>query len=169
MGLAAEWKVSDRLKIGTEYTFSYGDIAYNLNDGGLSSTNPLAASYFNVANLPSINSSMHSVKLHGEYKLADNVTLLAGYGFDLFKDNDWAYGWSPAIAATSAAGVQSLNTFTSAEAQPSYRVHSLYTSVRVKFNVLARSGGPCGVRRTDRFLSGRCAKCRPYFQPFPSV
>jgi hypothetical protein len=108
-----------------------------LNDGGLSSTNPLAPSYFNVANLPSVDSSMHSIKLRGEYQLADNVTLMAGYGFDFFKDNDWAYGWSPVIAQTTAAnsatGLQSVNTFTSGETQPSYRVHSLYTSVRVKF------------------------------------
>lgn len=132
-GLAADWKITDRLKVGTEYTFSYGDIGYNMFDGGLAFNSTTAASYFNVQNLPSVNSSMHSVKVTAEYKLADNVTLMGGYGFDLFKDNDWAYGWAPIYGATSATGVQSVNTFSSAEASPSYRVHSLYTAVRVKF------------------------------------
>jgi MtrB/PioB family decaheme-associated outer membrane protein len=134
-GFSAEWKVSDRLKLGTDYTFSYGDIGYNLFDGGLALNSATAASYYNVANLPSVDSSMHSIKVHAEYKLADNVTLTGGYGFDLFKDNDWAYGWAPIIGsnASGLASPLSVNTFTSAEAQPSYRVHSLYTSVRVKF------------------------------------
>jgi MtrB/PioB family decaheme-associated outer membrane protein len=133
-GISADWKITDRLKIGTEYTFSYGDVAYNLFDGGLASSASNPVSYFNVQNLPSVNSSMHSVKVHGEYQLADNVTLLAGYGFDLFKDNDWAYGWNPIIASQAAnTTAPSVNTFTSAESQPSYRIHSVYTSVRVKF------------------------------------
>jgi hypothetical protein len=77
---------------------------------------------------------MHSVKIRGEYALAENVTLMAGYGFDLFKDNDWAYGWNPVYASQAATATSpSVNTFTSAESQPSYRIHSVYTSVRVKF------------------------------------
>jgi MtrB/PioB family decaheme-associated outer membrane protein len=134
-GLSAEWKIDDRLKVGTDYTFSYGDVGYNLFDGGLALSSAVAASYYNVSNLPSVENSMHSFKVHAEYKLTDNVTLMGGYGFDLFKDNDWAYGWAPIIASNSSglASPLSVNTFTSGEAQPSYRVHSLYTSVRVKF------------------------------------
>jgi MtrB/PioB family decaheme-associated outer membrane protein len=133
-GLSADWKVTDRLKLGTEYTFSYGDVAYNLFDGGLASASAVALSYQNVQNLPSVDSSMHSIKVRAEYKLADNVTLMGGYGFDLFKDNDWAYGWNPVVAAsTTGLPPLTVNTFTSAESQPSYRVHSLYTSLRVKF------------------------------------
>jgi len=133
-GVSADWKITDRLKLGTEYTFSYGDVAYNLFDGGLASASATALSYQNIQNLPSVDSSMHSVKIRGEYKLADNISLMAGYGFDLFKDNDWAYGWNPVVAAsTTGLAPLTVNTFTSGESQPSYRVHSLYTSVRVKF------------------------------------
>lgn len=127
-GLSADWKVTDRLKLGTDYTFSYGDIAYNLFDGGLVSTSSTAASYYNIQNLPTVSSSMHSLKLHGEYQLAPNISLLAGYGFDLYKDNDWSTGWSPVVLAS---GVTSYTT--SGESQSSYRVHSLYTAVRFKF------------------------------------
>ncbi len=137
-GASADWKVTDRLKLGTEYDFSYGDIGYNLYNGlsscgsyrnaagTLVSLNPCP--YGNVQNLPGVASSMHSVKVHGEYKLTENMSVMAGYGFDLFKDNDWQYGWSPVMMANGA-----VNTLTSGETKPSYRVHSLYTSVRLKF------------------------------------
>jgi MtrB/PioB family decaheme-associated outer membrane protein len=133
-GFSADWKITDRLKIGTEYTFSYGDVAYNLFGGGLVSSAAAPLSYYNVQNLPTVNSSMHSLKLRGEYALADNISLLAGYGFDLFKDNDWSYGWNPVMTANSAGTTPvTVNSLTSAESNPSYRVHSVYTAVRVKF------------------------------------
>jgi MtrB/PioB family decaheme-associated outer membrane protein len=134
-GVSADWKPIDRLKIKFGYTFSYGDVTYNMFDG-LSAPVTLF-SYENIQNLPKVSSSMHSLRLTGEYEMADNVSLLAGYSFDLFKDNDWAYGWNPLILANSTAGggttVNSVNTLTSGESQPTYRVHSLFTGVRVRF------------------------------------
>jgi hypothetical protein len=130
-GLAGDWKITDRLKVGTEYTFSYGDISYALFDGGLTSTSATALSYYNIQNLPTINSSMHSLKVHAEYQLTDNISMMAGYGFDLYKDNDWAYGWNPVVISTASTG-QSAN-LNSAESQSSYRIHTVYTSMRVKF------------------------------------
>lgn len=134
-GVSADWQVSERLKVGAEYTFSYGDIGYNLYDGGLALNTATAASYYNVSNLPTIDSSMHSVKLRAEYKLTDAITLMGGYGFDMYKDNDWSYGWSPVMAsnASGLAAPLGVNTFTSGENQSSYRVHSLYTALRLRF------------------------------------
>jgi MtrB/PioB family decaheme-associated outer membrane protein len=128
VGLSGDWKVTDRLKIGADYTFSYGDVGYNMYDG--IAVSPATTSY-NQANvsLPSITSSMHSVKLHGEYQLADNISLLAGYGFDLYKDNDWSYGWNPVVLSSAT----SINTLTSGESANGYRVHSVYTAIKFKF------------------------------------
>lgn len=126
VGLSGDWKVTDRLKLNADYTFSYGDIGYNMFDGIIAPGQSYSQS--NVS-LPSIASSMHSVKLNGEYKLADNMSLLAGYGFDMYKDNDWQYGWNPVVA--SATGT--IAGLSSGEPQNSYRVHSLYTAVRLKF------------------------------------
>ncbi|MDR3437112.1 MtrB/PioB family decaheme-associated outer membrane protein [Telmatospirillum sp.] len=135
VGLSADWKPIERLKLGVEYTFSYGDIGYNLYDGITTTTT--AYSWENVQNLPNITSSMHSFKLRGEYELASNISLMAGYGFDMYKDNDWAYGWNPVVLANTTIGggtaYSSVSTLTSGESQNSYRVHSLYTGVRVKF------------------------------------
>jgi MtrB/PioB family decaheme-associated outer membrane protein len=125
-GLSGSWKATDRLKLGVDYTFSYGDIGYNLFGGITSATT--TESYQNVQNLPNISSSMHSVKLHGEYQLTSSISFMAGYGFDLYKDNDWAYGWNPVVLSSGT-----VSSLTSGESQSSYRVHSLYTAMRVKF------------------------------------
>ncbi|MTJ83789.1 MAG: MtrB/PioB family decaheme-associated outer membrane protein [Telmatospirillum sp.] len=125
-GLSGTWKATDKLKLTADYTFSYGDIGYNLFDG-ISVANP-TQSYQNVQNLPSISSSMHSFKLRGEYDLTSNISFMAGYGFDMYKDNDWAYGWNPMILSSGT-----ITSLTSGESQSSYRVHSLYTSMRLKF------------------------------------
>lgn len=127
-GLAGDWKVTDRLKIGADYTFSYGDVGYNMYDG-ISIANSTLSYANNNISLSNVTSSMHSVKLHGEYQLADNISLLAGYGFDLYKDNDWSYGWNPVVLTNATT----INTLTSGESQNSYRVHSIYTAIRFKF------------------------------------
>lgn len=125
-GLSAIWKATDRLKFDTEYTFSYGDIGYNMF-GGITSTTT-TQTYQNVQNLPNVASSMHSVKVRGEYQLTSAISFMAGYGFDLYKDNDWSYGWDPVVLSSGT-----VSSLTSAESKSSYRVHSLYTAMRVKF------------------------------------
>jgi len=132
VGLGGDWKVTDRLKLGIDYTFSYGDVGYNLYNG-IIVTNPGTASYVNNPTLSSVSSSMHSVKLHGEYELAENITLLAGYGFDLYKDNDWSYGWNPVILQNQSSATTPFYGLTSGESNSGYRVHSVYTAVRFKF------------------------------------
>ncbi|WP_158240499.1 MtrB/PioB family outer membrane beta-barrel protein [Telmatospirillum siberiense] len=125
-GAALIWKATDRLKFDTEYTFSYGDIGYNMF-GGITSTTT-TQSYQNVENLPNVSSSMHSLKVRGEYQLTPAISFMAGYGFDLYKDNDWSYGWDPVVLSSG-----SVSSLSSGESRSSYRVHSLYTSMRVKF------------------------------------
>lgn len=125
-GASATWRATDRLKFDTEYTFSYGDVGYNMF-GGISVASQ-TESYQNVTNLPNVSSSMHSVKVRGEYQLTPNISFMAGYGFDLYKDNDWSYGWDPVVLSSGA-----VSSLTSGESKSSYRVHSLYSSMRVKF------------------------------------
>jgi opacity protein-like surface antigen len=135
VGLSTDWKPTPRMKVGLEYEFSYGDVTYNMLDGLYAPVT--LASYENLQNLPRVNSSLHTFKLRGEYQLTDNMTLLAGYGFELFKDNDWAYGWSPVVLTNTTVGggtgYNSVSSLSTGENQPSYRVHFLYTGVRIKF------------------------------------
>lgn len=126
-GISADWKPIDRLKLGADYVFSYGDINYNVFDGIVVSG--VGAATQNLTNPSSVNSSMHSVKLKSEYELTPAISLLGGYQFDLLTDKDWAY---------NAASVVSYNNntaflLTSGQTNPSYHVHTVYTAVRVKF------------------------------------
>lgn len=124
IGLSGDWQASERLKLGAEYTFSYGNVSYYMFDGITVATASNSAQLQSNLSLPSINSSMHSIKIHGEYKLTDDISLLAGYGFDYYKDNDWAYTY---------AAVLNSSTYTSGESENHYRVHSVYTAMRLKF------------------------------------
>ncbi|WP_158240620.1 MtrB/PioB family decaheme-associated outer membrane protein [Telmatospirillum siberiense] len=129
VGLGGDWHVTDRLKVGVDYTFSYGDVGYNMYSGIYSGATTNSWYQGNVS-LPSVSSSMHSVKLQGEYQLLDNITLVAAYGFELYKDNDWSYNWNPVLLNNAGT---SISTLSSGESANSYRVHSLYTAVRFKF------------------------------------
>jgi MtrB/PioB family decaheme-associated outer membrane protein len=128
VGLSGDWKPSDKLKVGADYVFSYGDVFYSLYDGIVAPVT--TQTYQNVQNLPDIKTTMHSFKLHGEYELMPNVSLLAGYGYDMLKDNDWAFSaYGPVLLTSLTSGFST----TSGQAAPSYHVHSVYTAVRLKW------------------------------------
>ncbi len=129
VGLSGDWKITDRLKLGASYNFYYGDVSYYMYNGVVVPGTP-TVSYANVAALPNVNSSMHSLKLNGQYALTPTMTLWGGYSYDVFKDNDWAYNtWAP-VTPTSATGGATLST---GVPNPSYHVNAVYTGVTVKF------------------------------------
>lgn len=125
-GLSADWKPIDRLKLGADYVFSYGNINYDVFDGIVASGVGTSTTQ-NLTNPSSVNSSMHSVKLKGEYELTPAISLLGGYQFDLLTDKDWAYSYAAVLPSGTSYQL------TSGETNPSYHVHTLYTAVRVKF------------------------------------
>ena len=127
VGLSAEWQATEKLKLGTGYTFWYGDVTYELFNG-VQVAAPVA-SYQNVQPFPTIPSSLHSFKVYGEYQLAANMVMGVGAGFDMFKDNDWAYySWAPAVQTSLTGG-----GLTTGVGSPSYRVYSGVTTLKVKF------------------------------------
>lgn len=133
LGASADWKATDRLKVGFAYTYSSGDLSYMLFDG-ITSASCLAcavssAAYANVANPPTIGTTMHSLQVHGTYAVAPNIDLWAGYQYSMFKDNDWAYtAWS-AVTQTTATGY----TVSSGAAAPASHANVVMTKVRLKF------------------------------------
>lgn len=128
VGLSGDWRPVSKLKVGADYVFSYGDIFYGMYDGIV--TPVTTQTYQNVQNLPDVKTTMHSFKLRGEYELLPNVSLLAGYGYDMLKDNDWAYSaYGPVLLTSLTNGF----AVTSGQTAPSYHVHSLYTAVRLKW------------------------------------
>ena len=131
VGVSGDWKINDRLKLLTSYTFYYGAISYELFNGLTTANTGIPTSTnVNVANLPNVNSSMHSLKLQGEYQVSPNVELAMGYTYDMFKDQDWSYNYPAAFYSSSGSGAVSLS---SGETNPSYHVHSVFSAVRVKF------------------------------------
>ncbi len=124
VGLSGDWKATDRLKLSAGYTFYYGDVSYYLYNGVIAPTT--TQSYQNVADLPNVNSSMHSIKLNAEYKLTSTMSVWGGYSYDMFKDSDWAYSW-PAVP------VGGYSTMTTGVMSPNYVVHTVFSGVTLKF------------------------------------
>ena len=132
VGASMDWKITDRLKVKSAYTFSSGSLSYAMFDGlTTANTGWTTSPEVNLQNPPNVNTTMHALKLTGDYDIAPNMTLTVGYAYDMFKDNDWAYNTYPAIFLNSltAGGLQ----VSSGETNPSYRVQSVFTSVRVTF------------------------------------
>ena len=89
--LGLGWKLGDGVKLGADYTYSYGDTGTYLYDG-LAGTPSTSAS--SVA-LPDVQSTLHAFQLHGEYEFLPNLTLWRGCNYEYFALKDWAVGWSP--------------------------------------------------------------------------
>ena len=130
VGVAADWKVNDKLKVGLDYTYYYGDIGYYLWGGaGTSSTAATTYQWQNVQNLPNVSSSMHNLTLHGQYEVTRNIGVWLGYQYQIFKDEDWAYNQWGAITKVSATNTAILTGV----AQPSDHVNVIMTKLMVKF------------------------------------
>ncbi len=61
MGVNAEWKVNDKLKLKADYTFSYGSVMFGQFDGVFVPPALVTQSFQNVSNYPDIHSLMHNL------------------------------------------------------------------------------------------------------------
>ena len=121
VGTTADWQANNDLKLGMGYTCQFGSTVFNQNAWGAPITN-----YTPVSQLPSNNSMLSSLSLHGEYALQDNIMITAGYAFERFITKDYLYNQQ----ATSA---QYATYLLPGEGNPSYANHVVTTSIHFKF------------------------------------
>jgi MtrB/PioB family decaheme-associated outer membrane protein len=115
-GIGGAYKVSDKLKVGAEYVFSYGE------------ENIFETGYWNSGApslLPNVTTMDNSVKLNADYEFVPGVDFLVGYAFDRFTMNDWAM-WG-----TTNGNVG--NSTTSGQGNPNYNVHTVTSRVAFKW------------------------------------
>jgi MtrB/PioB family decaheme-associated outer membrane protein len=134
VGLSTDYKISDKAKVSFAYTYATGDVAYNLFDGvTTTSCTPAcgvsSAAFVNVVAPPTIGTTMHSLMVNGQYEVSPRVTLIGGYQYSMFKDQDWAYTAWQSVTQTSATGYQ----VTSGAQAPVDHVSVVIARVRVKF------------------------------------
>ncbi len=126
VGLSGHWQVNPKLKLGADYTFSYGSVVFG-EFNGVFVPNP-TQSFQNVTNYPDINSVMQNVTLTATYELAPKVGLVCRLGYASFHNNDW-YDTANAI---QGAGTSAISILTPGYGAPNYGIGTLLVGVDFK-------------------------------------
>jgi MtrB/PioB family decaheme-associated outer membrane protein len=126
-GVSSEWKVSDKLKLGAEYTFSYGSVMFGEFNGVFVSSPTL--SYQNVTNYPDVDSVMNNVRLTAAYEVTPGMDLVLRGTWSYFHNNDWG----DTANAIQGAGTTAVSIVTPGYESPNYSVVTLMTGVKFKF------------------------------------
>jgi len=126
-GISGDWKVSDKLKLGAEYTFAYGSVMFGQFDGVFVS-NPTVSNQ-NVTNYPDIDSLMNNIKLTAGYELAPSLELIAQCGWTYFHNNNW----NDTAGPVQGAGSTTISYLTPGYGSPNYSTVTLMTGVKFKF------------------------------------
>jgi hypothetical protein len=105
--------IKDKLDIGADYTVSRSSSDISVNTGA---SNPA---------FPNRSASLDSLKLYANYRLKDNVGLLAGYWYERYDTRDWLLeGVMPGTVP---------NVLTLGEQPPRYHVNVVRLAVRYRF------------------------------------
>jgi MtrB/PioB family decaheme-associated outer membrane protein len=113
-GVSASRQFTPKLKLGVDYTYSYGNLAFAQagtfgSDGGVGDPH--------LSN----TSTNHEVKLYGAYTYSPNLSLYLTYKFDSLDYSDWAL--------VGASAYQVLT----GDLPPHYNVSTIIGAVRYKF------------------------------------
>jgi MtrB/PioB family decaheme-associated outer membrane protein len=105
--------IKDKLDLGADYTLSRAHSDITVNTGASNSL------------FPQINTSLDSLRLYANYRLKDNLSLLASYWYEHYDSRNWMLdGVAPGTIA---------NVLTFGEQAPRYNVHVIRASLRYKF------------------------------------
>ena len=121
-GISSDWQATDKLKLGADGNFSYGETAYLLGDGVYTATGT-GVNYL-ITQLPNVISQLYSVNIHGEYALTPNVSLWMGYRFERFIYKDATFGYNATLYG---------NALLPGDSNPSYVEHIVSAQLRIKW------------------------------------
>ena len=116
VGTGIEWQViKDKLEIGFDYTFS----------NAITETNTKAGSNLSNLLVPDLTTSLHSLRLRGDYQLQRNIRLRLSYRYELLDTNDFALD---NVNESTIDDVLSLGN-----RSPNYNAHIIAVSVIYNF------------------------------------
>ena len=111
--------IKDKLDLGADYTLSRSRSSITVKDG---TSNSL---------FPEMRTSLDSLKLYANYRLKDNLSLLASYWYEQYDTRNWMLdGVAPGTLATATSNPAVL---TFGEQPPHYNVHVIRVALRYKF------------------------------------
>lgn len=127
VGVSGDWKVTEKLKLGAEYTFAYGSVMFG-EFNGVFVSNP-TASYQNVTNYPDIDSVMNNLKLTAAYQLTPGMDLLFQGTWTYYRDNNWA----DSASDIQGAGSNTISVLGPGYGSPKYSVATVMTGMKFRF------------------------------------
>jgi hypothetical protein len=125
--MGSDWKVTDKLKLGAQYTVAYGSVMFGEYNGVFVSPQTTPAQ--SVQNYPDINSLMNNLRLTATYEVAPTMDLLLQGTWTYFHNNDWG----DTANAVQGAGTTTPSILTPGYGSPNYSVATVMTGVKYKF------------------------------------
>jgi hypothetical protein len=132
VGTSGEWKVTDKLKLGAEYTIAYGSVMFGEYNGVFVTTPTAGNFYQNVTNFPNVISLMNNLKLTATYAVAPTMDLLLQGTWSYFHNNDWN-NTANAIQGASATTPTPISYMTPGYGSPNYSIATVMTGIKYKF------------------------------------
>ncbi len=126
--MGGDWKVTDKLKLGAEYTVSYGSVMFGEYNGVFVSCSRRSL-IRTCNNYPDINSLMNNLKLTATYEVAPTMDLLLQGTWTYFHNNDWT---TPPTRSRGPAPPPS-RILTPGYGSPNYSIVTVMTGVKYKF------------------------------------
>lgn len=127
-GFSGDWKVTEKLKLSTEYNMSEGSVLFGQFNGVAVSA--VTGTYQNVTNYPDINSHMNDVKVTADYQLTDAIGASLVYQYSMFNNNDWQYVAQPVIPTVN--GGSAISIVNAGYGPPNYNVSTVGMIMRMK-------------------------------------
>ncbi len=117
-GISATHRVNAKLKVGGDYTYSYGNVGFT--QSGTWANNEAGQVYGGDPYL-NTKSADHQVNIHAAYTCSNRMSVYLGYRFDSLDTTDWA------LVGASVGQVLT------GDIPPKYNVHSIRAAMTLKF------------------------------------
>ena len=127
-GVSGDWKVTDKLKLTSEYNASVGSVLFGQYNGV--AVTSVTATYQNVTNYPDIDSRMNDVRVAAVYNVTENLEATLLYQYSMFNNNDWQYIGQPVVPTTN--GGNTISIVNAGYASPNYNVSTVGMIMRMK-------------------------------------
>ena len=136
VGFNADWQATDRLKLGVNYTFSYGSVMFGQFNGVFVPLNTVTQTYQNVANYPDNKSIMNALSIKATYQLAPNMEFSVAGMYSMFVEHNWQDNACTPILTTglcSGPPGTSISILTPGYVSPNFNVAGVMASLKVKW------------------------------------
>ena len=136
VGASAEWQATDKLKLGLNYTFSYGSVMFGEFNGVFVPLNTVTGTYQDVANYPDNHSIMNALTVTASYQLTPNMTFSVGGMYAMFVEHNWQdNACTPILTNGLCAGPSgtAISILTPGYVSPNYNVGAVMASLKVKW------------------------------------